>query len=587
MRFANALFVIIAGLLLAGAGRLAYLEQARGAELRRKAERQHTAQTVIPALRGEILDTRGRVLAGSVRRPSIFADPSNVEDPRFAAESFALVLGLDARALEQLLRERRESGFVWVKRDVSPSERAEFEKVRTARRLYAFDVQDEPWRTYPLGRVAAHVLGFVGKDQHGLAGVEQACDAVLAGRDGRRRSTVDVQRRRLLLEPEDFTPPQDGASVVLTIDAHIQQRVEAHLRNAVTQHKAVWGTAVVMDPQTGEVLGMATIPDFDPLQPIPEGLDARQRARSAELLRNRGVSDSYEPGSIFKPFIIGEALQLGLTRLDETFVINGPARSFGRRIIHDTHTYTALPLWEVISKSSNIGAAMVGGRLGNDLLHACVRRFGFGDPTGILLPGEHAGQVRDFSRWDGYSTHSIPIGQEIAVTPIQVVTAFSVFANGGILYRPRIIRGIVGPGGETIADYSRPVAIRRVLDAQVADRVRREALVETVHSGTGKRAALPDHQAFGKTGTAQIGRPDGRGYIPNKYTGSMLAGAPSDNPRAVVIVSVFMPSGGAYYGGTVAAPTAGAILADTLAYMQVPPEPRLEEPRELPEVLGD
>ena len=202
-----------------------------------------------------------------------------------------------------------------------------------------------------------------------------------------------------------------------------------------------------------------------------------------------------------------------------------------------------------------------------------MRGFGFGERTGIRLPGEHDGLVQRFSRWNSYSTQSIPIGQEIAVTPIQLVTAFSVFCNDGMLYRPRIVRGVISATGETAEDNSRPVEVRRVLLSEVAREFRLRALVEVVNEGTGKRAQIADYQAFGKTGTAQVARPEGGGYVPGAHVGSFLAGAPAQRPRVAVLVSLYRPSSGKYYGGTVAAPPAAAIIADTLDYMQVPPEP--------------
>lgn len=587
MRLANLIFLCVAVLLAAGAGRLAYLEHHSGPALRDKAQRQRSATFRISAQRGEIIDTRGRVLAGSIRRPSIFVDPSNVDDPKFAAYSMAPLLGLSAVELERMLRERAADRFVWVKREISQDELVAFEAQRKARRLFAFGVQEEPRRTYPLGRVAAHVLGFVGADERGLAGIEQQCEKLLAGRDGTRTAIVDVQRRRLQASAADYVAPQDGATVVLTIDAYIQQRAEEHLRNAVKACNARWGVAVVMDPQTGEVLAMATAPDFDPQKPLKGVSGPVSLAAGNEILRNRAISDAFEPGSIFKPFIASLALQDNLVRLDEVFQISGPTRQFGPRTIHDTKTHDALDVSMIVANSSNIGMAMIGERCTNVRLNRYVRRFGFGDPTGIMLPGEHSGLVQDFSRWGPYSTQSIPIGQEIAATPIQLITAFAAIANGGVLYRPRIIRGLADAAGRPIADYSRPIPVRRVLDEEVARRFRDDALVKVINSGTGGKAALLDYQAFGKTGTAEVAKEGGGGYIPRAYTGSMLVGAPASNPRAVVLVSIRTHNQRLYYGGTVAAPAARDILADTLAYMQTPHDRMSDAPAALPEVGGD
>ncbi len=573
MRAGPVLFIGVAVLLLSGAYRLARIEETQGERLRAQAERQHTATWTIPAQRGDILDCRGRVLAGTVRRPSIFMDPTLIEDPRAAAESVAPALGLDAFELERLIWEKKDRAFAWVKRDITDEQLAAFNRVRREHRLRAFVVRHEPKRVYPHGRLAAQVLGFVGGDQTGLAGIEQSFDHVLKGADGRRSSTVDARRRRVRAEAETYEPPIDGASVVLSIDVHVQQRARYHLRNAFEEFKPQWATAVVMDPLSGEVLAMVTLPDFDPAEPIPPGLAGAELEAAQELLRNRAISDSYEPGSIFKPFIAGPALGEGVVQIDEPFAVNGPTHRFGSRTILDVHAYGTLVLHQVISKSSNIGMGMLGARCGNELLHGFVRGFGFGERTGIRLPGEHDGLVQRFSRWNSYSTQSIPIGQEIAVTPIQLVTAFSVFCNDGMLYRPRIVRGVISATGETAEDNSRPVEVRRVLLSEVAREFRLRALVEVVNEGTGKRAQIADYQAFGKTGTAQVARPEGGGYVPGAHVGSFLAGAPAQRPRVAVLVSLYRPSSGKYYGGTVAAPPAAAIIADTLDYMQVPPEP--------------
>lgn len=577
MRAGGVFLATVAVLLAGGAARLAYIEAQQGPALRRQVSRQQTAYRSIPALRGEILDTRGRVLAGTVRRPSVFVDPALVQNPGFAAHSVAPLLGLDPGQLEQMIRERRAERFVWLRRRIAdvdgPAFAAAFDDLLHARRLRAFGIQWEPQRIYPQARLASHVLGFVGADLQGLAGVELEFQAALAGSPGRQAVTVDVVRRRVRTRQE--TPVADGCTVVLTIDAYIQQTVQDALRAAMDKHQPQWATAVVMDPQSGEVLAMACLPDFDPAGAIPAGLaemTAAEQEAAKERWRNRAVSDAYEPGSVFKPFVASCAVADGLTSLDEVFVINGPVRSFGRRTIRDTHAYDALPVHRIVSKSSNIGMGLIGARCGIARLHEFVLRFGFGAETGIALPGEHAGLVSPLEEWNPrFSPQSVPIGQEIAVTPIQIVTAFSVFCNGGLLLRPRIVRGVIGPDGETVTDNSEPVVVRRVLDERASEAFRRRALVETVRDGTGKRAALADWQVFGKTGTAQIAYADRVGYAPGRYVASFVGGAPAERPRVVVLVSIYRPTKEGYYGGVVAAPVVKEIIAETLAYMRVPP----------------
>lgn len=568
----NMVFSVVGFLLLAGAGKLAWLEYARGSDLRQQAEAQQTASMVVPAQRGDILDARGRVLVGSIRKPMVFADPTCIADLRFAAYSLGPVLDLDPAALEKTLRERGDAQYVVVRRGLSDEMLQGFEQVCASRRIAGFRVQNEPARDYPYGTLAAHVLGFVQRDtsQVGLSGIEQEFERYLHGVDGKRSATVDRRRRRLRALSEQYEPPRDGATVVVTLDAHIQQVVEKHLREAVEKNACEWGTAVVMDPRSGEVLAMAVEPTFHPLDQIPPEPKAATE-KALERRRNRAIADAFEPGSIFKPFVAAPALDAGLVRLDEWFQINGPTRQFGRRTIQDVHAYSTLQFFEVISKSSNIGMGMLGARVGNARLNEWVRNFGFGQLTGIKLPGESGGLLADLKDWGPYSTQSIPIGQEISVTPLQMLAAFCALCNDGVLFRPRIVRGVVRTDGTVVEDHTQPVELRRVVRSETAREFRMRALVETVLNGTGKTAAIPGYQVFGKTGTAQVAVP-GRGYVPGVYAGSFVGGAPAREPRAVVLVTLYKPGGRAYYGGTISAPVAGRILGDVMDYLNVPPE---------------
>ncbi len=589
MRTGSVLIVLMVLLLTGGAARLALVEFSQGDVLRARAERQETSQRTIPALRGEILDTRGRVLAGTAHRPSVYADPAEIADPGFAAYSVAPVLGLDPAELAWLLQNppAGQPRFVWLERGISDDELEALRGLLRARGLTGFGIRYEPARVYPQGCIAPHVLGFVGmdiaetpdgvryEDLRGLEGLEAMFDERLRGTPGRRCATVDVSRRRVRSQTTRYLPARNGQTLVLTIDAFLQGLVQEKLGAALAEHKGEWGTAVVMDPHSGEVLAMATMPDFDPATPLPgEDGPAVPPEELKERWRNRAVTDAYEPGSIFKPFVAACAIDDGIVRLDDTLKINGPTHSFGGRVIHDTHAYGKLAVHEIISKSSNIGMGLIGARCGMERLNEYVRSFGFGQLTGIRLPGEQAGLLMPLDDWNpGYSPQSIPIGQEIAATPIQVVTAFSAFCNDGLLLRPRIVRGVIGPDGETAADYSEPVVVRRVLSAETVAAFRDAALVEVVQAGTGKKAQLADYQVFGKTGTAQIARLGGGGYVPGAYVASFVGGAPAADPRIAVLVSIYKPRGKSYYGGTVAAPVVREIIAETLAYMQVSPRP--------------
>ena len=407
----------------------------------------------------------------------------------------------------------------------------------------------EPRREYPYGRLAAQVLGFVGGDQAGLAGVEQQFDEVLRGIDGQRSATVDVHRRRLHAEEETYEPPRDGSSVVVTIDAHVSSapRFTCGRRSTNTGHNG--RQPLSWTRHSGEILAMATLPDFEPAEPIAAGLSEQQRREAVERLRNRVISDSYEPGSIFKPFIAGPALESGLVQMNERFAVNGPTHRFGRRTIKDTHTYDALALHQIRQQVEQYWYGDGRGTLWERAAATSSSGVsGLATRPGFVCPGSTAAWCRT-SR-DGRITRRSPSrsGQEIGVTAMQIVTAFSAFCNGGVIYRPRIVRGVIGADGQTIEDDSRPVAVRRVLPEGLAREFRLCALVETVNDGTGDKAQIAGYQTFGKTGTAQVAYPDGGGYMPNEHAGSFVGGAPADDPRVAVLVTLYRPSGGKYYG---------------------------------------
>ena len=580
MRAGSILFAMTAVALCGGAGRLVFIELQHGDALRARADQQHAAHYIIPAQRGDILDARGRILAGSVRSPSVFMDPNIISDPRFAAASVAPILGLDTDELFERIMANRGRRFKWVKRRLSDEEHAAFEQMKKERHLRGFVVRLEPQRYYPFGRSASHVLCFVGTDKEGRpqsagqAGLELKYDPVLQGIPGEQISCVDARRRRIYTALDEYRAPIDGATVITTIDMHLQQQVEQHLAETSAEHEPEWASAIVMDPHSGEVLAMASLPDFNPSKPFAR--DPNDTATIEVLkqrLRNCAVANAYEPGSIFKPFIMAPAIEAGLVRPDEPLQINGPARFFGKRRIRDTHGYGVLTANEVIIKSSNIGMALIGERAGNTRLEEFVRRFGFGQSTDLGLPGESSGLLAPLEQWTDYSTRSITMGQEVAVTPIQMLTAFAALANDGVIYRPRIVRGVISCNGTVLQDESAPEPVRRVLSPETVRTFRDEALVRVVNEGTGRKARLENYQIFGKTGTAQIARQDGRGYEAGAFVGSFVCGAPADDPQIVVLVSVYKPKGGkAYYGGIVAAPTAAAIVSDALEYMQIPPD---------------
>lgn len=585
----EAFVYLLASAMLVGVGyRLAQIEATQGEALAKSALKGQTRTVKIPAQRGSILDTQGRILATSLRKPSLFMDAYYSIDAKYTAHTLAPILQTDAAALEQELRiharAKHKNGAPrrhnWVRRHITPEQADKIREVCAIHDFKAFGIQEEVIRVYPRGTLAAHVLGFWNEFGPGT-GVELRYQEQLSGSDGKYVEIIDGSRERIAHVEDEYEAPQDGQTIVLTIDSHIQATAEQHVQAAVEKYEAKWGTAVVMDPRTGEVLAMANFPTFDPGAPVPPGL---KHEEAFERMRNRAMFDMYEPGSIFKPFIAAKALQDGLTYLGEIFEIDGPERYFGRRRLRDSHAHERLTLEGVISESSNIGMAMLGERLTNERMHRYVSEFGFGKPTDVGLLPEASGILHDKKNWTKYSTHSIPIGQEIAATAIQIATAFCVLSNDGTLFQPRIVRGFLNSDGEMLEDHSAPIAKEQLLSPDVALNFRRTALGETVRTGTGKKLGLPDYQVFGKTGTAQVAETSKEGYAAKSYMSSFVGGAPLDHPRVVVLVSIYKPKKSiGYYGSEVAGPVFANILAETLSYLQVPPDKSLATPPALPE----
>ncbi|MCK6455160.1 MAG: penicillin-binding protein 2 [Phycisphaerae bacterium] len=556
------LLVLIITALVALFGRLVSINVREAPRLRALAAEQQRSDIPLPARRGLIVDARGRILAGTSLQHSVFADPKLIPDKQDAASRVAKILGLPALELGQDLVAAGQRRFFVIQRGVNA---AQIEAIR-ASRISGIGTFEEPVRTYPLGGLAAQIVGFVSRDGRGIAGLEHQCDEWLGGEPGMKTIIRDAARRAFWLARDGYDPPRDGCHIVLTLDAVIQSATERALRSAVVSFKAESGVAVVLDPRTGAVLAMANEPGFDPnhFQDYAAGSHWR--------FRNRIITDPVEPGSTFKPFIASYALAEKVVRLGEVFDCEGGLWRDGKRLLHDHHPYSALTFEEVLIKSSNIGMAKIGKRLGNQRLAAALRTFGFGEKTGIDLDGDNPGIVPGTHAWTSFTTTSIPMGQEIAVTPLQLARAFCSFANGGLLVQPHLIRAVLAPDGTIVEDFASPPT-RRAIPRRAADTMKRNILAAVINSGTGTRAALTRYQVFGKTGTAQIPKPGGGGYIPDAYQSSFIGGAPLEDPRLVVFVSIRKPDRSiGYYGGTVAAPAAREILSEALAYLRVPPE---------------
>ncbi|MBI4354152.1 MAG: penicillin-binding protein 2 [Candidatus Omnitrophica bacterium] len=526
-------FLVLFGVLWA---RCLYLQLFQSRQLSRLAEAQHRIAHTLIAPRGNILDRDGRLLATTVRAPSVFANPRQVEAKAYLAHAIAPIVDRHERLLKRRLEQ--DKGFVWLARHADRD--VVDQLVRFQRE--GIGIVEEPKRIYPNGPLAAHLLGFTNIDQQGLEGLELAYDGVLRGRRG-WESTLRDARGRLLVGPwTRRIDPQPGSDVVLTLDSVVQGVVEEMLSWGVKEFRAKGGTIVVMDPHTGAILAIANQPAFDPNHPARVPAEAR---------RNRAVTDLFEPGSVFKIVTAAALLEEGLVRPEERFFCeNGEYRTIGRRILHDHTPHGWLTFREVIVKSSNIGTVKAAQRLTPQVFSQYIRGFGFGQKTGIELPGEVRGIVTPPERWSKLSPFNIPMGQEVAATPIQLAVMTSIVANGGWKVTPYLIQRIQTSSGEVLRDYQ-PSQRERLLRQETVDQLH-DMLTSVVESGTGRLANIQGLTAAGKTGTAQKLEPTGR-YSHSLFVASFVGYGPVPDPRFVMVVSIDEPRP-LYFGGVVAAP---------------------------------
>ncbi|MEW6358236.1 MAG: penicillin-binding protein 2 [Planctomycetota bacterium] len=515
----------------------------------------HVKRVPLPTRRGLILDRNGRTLAITTEVKSVFADPKVVRDKNRTASVLAAILGQDVREIKEKLN--KETRFVYIERKVSEQQA----EAIGGQDLPGIGFKKEDKRSYPCGLLACHVLGFVDIDNMGREGVELLFDRALSGEPGFREVNQDGRRNDLGGADLRHRAPTHGYSIVLTIDSVIQEIVEEELDSACIRWQPVGASVIVMSPVTGEVLAMASRPGFDPNHFGKYPL---------ENLRNRAITDSYEPGSTFKPIVAAGGLAEGVVAMDTIFNCHNGAFRCGARVLHDHHPYAELSFPDAIIKSSNIAMAQIGLALGTEKLYRWVERYGFGRQTGIELPGEVAGMVRPLKEWSSFSLTSVPMGHEIAVTPLQLVRAFCVYANGGMVLMPRIVRGVADNSGKRIQKvFPVSVKVRRACSPEIARGKMHPILVDVVKDGTGKSAQCRHYQVAGKTGTTQK-LVDGE-YSHSKYIASFIGYAPATDPAVCVLVMMDEPQG-AYYGGSVAAPAVSKIIERTLSYLGVEPD---------------
>ncbi|HET7452365.1 MAG TPA: penicillin-binding protein [Thermoanaerobaculia bacterium] len=533
--------------------RLVQLQIVHGASYRARARQQQERTIVLPARRGSILDREGRELAVSVEAESVFAVPEKIADAAAASRTLARLLGLPVPEIARKLSS--EKGFVWIARQIDDDAAAAVK----AAKIPGIALLPELRRSYPNESLAGNALGYVGIDGRGLAGLEFQYDRMIHGRDGEMRVSRDARQESYALAPIPGREGTPGASLTLTLDRDLQFVAEKELAAGLAETGAKDASAVAIDPESGDVLAMATVPGFDP---------NRYAEFPPSAWRNRPIADSFEPGSVFKVISGAAVIEAGVAGPSDPVDCGMGQIQVGKFFIHDAEheRFGVIPLSEVIAKSSNVGMVRVGLRLGPQRLYDAARGLGIGVPTAIDLPGENPGLLRDVSRWSGLSNAEISFGQEVSVTPIQIAVAVSAIANGGRRVQPRMVRTAVDAAGR--AWYPPAVPSRRSLSASTAEAMN-TILKGVVAEGTGKRAAVPGYVVAGKTGTAQ--KAIGHGYARDKYVATFAGYAPADHPRIVLVVTVDEPRG-QYFASEVAAPIFSRILARAMAILEVPPD---------------
>jgi cell division protein FtsI/penicillin-binding protein 2 len=608
------LLLLLGLLTLAFAGlgyRLVDLQVLRHDSLAALAQQNTEIQYFREPRRGDILDANGNLLATSIFVKTVCADPVLIGNQQaLVAHVLAPLLGMNEADLYQRLLprlRRTESGETVTNRYIvlqhkvrdetwreiqltmsqlsfgdekklSANQRAFVRNLR-AHAIFTSPVDDQ-LRVYPDGSLAAHVLGFVGSDElsvdgqpvletSGQDGIELTMNSALSGVPGWRVTEMDRRRQELVAWRDQDVPPRDGFNVELTIDSVIQHIVETTLTNAMAKHTPISITGIVIRPQTGEILAMATLPNFDPNNPGASPADAR---------RDRVISDIMEPGSTFKIVVVSGALNDGVVQFNEPFDCKNGHFTYAGHILHDVEPHGILTTEGIITKSSNIGAAQIGLRVGDDHLYDYARDFGFGQRTGIPLPGEVSGILHPVGDWSKISIVQIPMGQGVAVTRLQMVMAMCAIANQGRLMQPMLVKRVTDRNGGLVAQYE-PQIIRQVISPATAKLMVEALKTVPTPEGTAPEAAMNDYVVAGKTGTAQKAGPGG--YLPGKYFASFIGFFPADNPQLCIAVVMDQPKEG-YYGGQVCGPIFREMAERCASYLNIPPDKNLPEPGAAP-----
>jgi cell division protein FtsI (penicillin-binding protein 3) len=531
-------------------GRLFQLQILHHDDFLRQAQSQQEKLVEIQAPRGAILDRSGQKLALSLPVDSVCINPLRIKDLSVASDILGRILALDQAALLTKMKEAAASrrGFLWVKRRITAEESARLRELQS--KLDWIELRPESRRFYPYKTLAAHLIGGVDFEEKGNAGIEQSLNEDLEGHPGAIRITSDVKQRGF--ESQVATEPQAGRPLRLTIDSRIQFIAERELKNAVETHHCKTGSLVAINPRNGEILALANYPTYDPNEPPNPGDEIEARM-------NLAVTAPFEPGSVFKVITLSAALET--THLRPESIIpcgNGSLTLFGR-VVHDHNSYSALPMEDVLARSSNIGAINVGLRVGDANMYEYIKRFGFGKITGIALPGESAGMVRSLKRWQRSSIGSVAMGHEISATTLQLAQAASIIANGGVLVKPHLLLDAPAEPPRRVLKPETAITMRQMMEGVILKPY-----------GTGhKYARIPGYTAGGKTGTAQIYDLKTHQYT-HAYNASFMGFAPVTNPAIVVVVTINGATGLAGYGGPSSGPVFREVASAALRLLDVP-----------------
>jgi cell division protein FtsI (penicillin-binding protein 3) len=532
--------------------RLADLMILNHKRLSERAKLQHVKVEDIQVRRGIIFDRRGRELALNLELESLYCDPKNLNLSNESVRRLASAIEKEPKVI--LAKIPADGRFAWVERKLEP---AAAEKVKDLN-IKGLGFVPEAKRFYPKGGLASHVLGFVGIDNQPLEGVELRYDRYLKTAGGKVFFERDASGRTL---SSGIDIEAKGNNIVLTIDEGLQYLVEKEIDRAMLKWRPAAASVIMMDPFTGEILAIANRPSYDP----NEG-----RSADASMKRDRAITDLYEPGSTFKIMVGVGALEEKILKPDTLIDVSRGSIEVGGKTIHDVHRNGILTFREVIQKSSNVGAITIGMRLGKERIYKYAKLLGIGEKTGIDLPGEVTGWIPKPERWSSTSIGAVPIGQEVAVTPLQMLRAYSAIANGGFLVKPHVVSQIISPQGEVIVSFKNKET-ERVISAKTAERFKEILKSVTEEGGTGKSASVDGNAVAGKTGTAQIIDPRTKRYSREKYVSSFVGFVPADNPRLAMIVVVYEPKG-QIYGGVVAAPVFRDVANQALSYLNIPRE---------------